>query len=297
MAIQAEIWVQDFVENLFPNDQFSAYAVNHDAQVVEGAVVHVPGAGSVPTVVKNRTTYPATVGARTDTDLTYTLAEFSTDPVHLRNAERFELSYDKRMSLIGEHIAVLRQSIHDDLLLAWVGTATGLGALPAAQVLQTTGTLVGGKRQPLLADLIRIKREMDRANVPDDGRYLLMSPDLYNDLFNITDLLNAENMGRETLPNGVVAQVLGFNVLKRSYTPIYDAALAVRPKGAAPAGTDRQSAIAWSRYSVSRALGEVSFFERVDDPTYYGDIYSAAVRAGGMRLRNSGVFALVQANS
>jgi hypothetical protein len=54
--------------------------------------------------------------------------------------------------------------------------------------------------------------------------------------------------------------------------------------GAAPAGTDRQSAIAWSRYSVSRALGEVSFFERVDDPTYYGDIYSAAVALPALAL-------------
>ncbi len=296
MAIQAEIWVQDFVENLMPNNQFSAYAVSHDAHVVEGAIVHVPGAGAVPSVTKNRSSYPASVGARTDTDITYSLAEYSTDPVHLRNAEKFELSYDKRMSLIGEHIAVLRQVIHDELLHAWVGTATGLGALPAGNIIQTTGTLVSGKRQPALADIVRLRRDMDRANIPDEGRVLLCSADLYNDLFN-SDLTDHEVITREGLPDGVVAQLLGFNVLKRSYTPIYDGALAVKAKGATPAATDRQSMIAFSRYSVARALGEVSFFERVDDPTYYGDIYSAAVRAGGVRLRNAGVMVLVQANS
>ena len=297
MAIQAEIWVQDFIENLFPNNQFSAFAVSHDAHVVEGSIVHVPGVGTAPAVEKNRASFPAMVSARADTDITYTLAEYTTAPVHLRHAEKYELSYDKRMSIVGEHIAVLRQAIHDDLLHAWVGTATGLGALPAANIVQTSGNLANGKRLPVIADLIKIKREMDRANVPDEGRYLLMSPDLYNDLFSIPEILQHEGGRFRSLPDGVVASLLGFHVLKRSYTPVYDGALAVKAKTATPAATDRQSAIAFSRYAVARALGEVNFFERSDDPTYYGDIYSAAVRAGGGRLRQPGVMVLVQANS
>jgi hypothetical protein len=296
MGIQTEVWRQDIVENLFPSNQFSNYATNHDMHVLEGALVHIARAGAKPTVVKNRTQLPAAVGTRTDTDLQYALSEYSTNPVYLKNTQKYELSYDMRMSIMGEHIAALRETIHDELLLAWVGEAEGLGELPTQNLLQSTGTNVGGKNRIVLDDLLRIKQRMDKANVPDEGRCLLLPPELYGDLFNIPEMLNIEAMGRTTLPKGVVAQVLGFNIVQRSYTPVYDDELAIKPRNANVAGTDRLSAVAWSRYSVSRALGEVQLYERVDDPTYYGDIYSASVRAGGIRLRNEGVYVLVQGN-
>lgn len=292
MPIQTEIWRQDIVENLFPANAFSQFAVNHDANVLEGAVVHIPRAGAAPSVTRNRSTFPAAVTTRTDTDLNYQLTEYSTDPVHLKNVERYELSYDKRMSILGEHISALREIVHDDLLHTWVGNG-----LPAGNIVQTSGTLVGGKRDVVLADILKIKNAMDKANILEEGRYLLMPPDLYNQLFSVADLVNAEILGRHNLPGGQHTQVLGFTILRRSYTPILDAALAVKVKGAAPVATDRQSCVAWSRYSVARALGEVNLFETVNDPLYYGDIYSAQVRAGGIRLRPSGVYMLAQANS
>lgn len=296
MALQVEIWRQDIVENLFPNNQFSAYATSHDMHVVEGAIVHIPKAGARPTVVRNRASVPATVGTRTDVDLSYTLTEYSTDPVYIKEAQKYELSYDLRMAILGEHLAALREAMHDDLLHYWLGTATGLGALPAGNVIQTTGTLTSGKRLITTNDIIALKNAMDKANIPDEGRYLLLPPDLYNQLFTSADMINAEIMGRHNLPAGIITQVLGFNVLKRSYTPVYDNALAIKAKGAAPVATDRQSAVAWSRFAVSRALGQVELFEDLGSPTYYGDVYSTLVRAGGIRLRNEGMYALVQAN-
>ena len=46
-----------------------------------------------------------------------------------------------------------------------------------------------------------------------------------------------------------------------------------------------------------RALGQNDFFENLNDPLYYGDVYSTLVRAGGRVRRNDGygVAALVQA--
>lgn len=56
------------------------------------------------------------------------------------------------------------------------------------------------------------------------------------------------------------------------------------------------AALAWHEQSVCRALGEVKMYSNEDDPTYYGDIYSFLVRAGGRRMRNdgAGVLAIVQ---
>ena len=53
------------------------------------------------------------------------------------------------------------------------------------------------------------------------------------------------------------------------------------------------------RQFIHRAQGEVKAFESEGDPTYYGDIYSFLVRAGGRILRSDskGVAALVQGTS
>lgn len=297
MAIQREIWVQDIVENLFPANSFSNYAVQQDAFVLEGRVVHQPAAGLRPTVVKNRAVFPGPVSQRTDTELNYTLTEYSTDPVLLRNAEKYELSYDKRMSILGEHIASLRDAIHTDLLQGWLDNVQGLGQLPFENIVETSGDLVLGKRKVVLADLLKVKQKMDKANLPDEGRYLLFPPELYNELFSLPEIIQAETMGRATLPEGIVSQVLGFNVLKRGTTPLFNDGLDLKPQDEPLDPSDRLCIVAWSRYSVSRALGEVQLYESSDDPLYYGDVYSASVRAGGIRLRQEGVYAIVQAIS
>ncbi len=73
MAIQKEIW-QDHIEgNLFKNNEFLLASTDVGQYVLQGKVVHIPQAGALPTVVKNRTVIPATVVQRTDTDITYTL--------------------------------------------------------------------------------------------------------------------------------------------------------------------------------------------------------------------------------
>ena len=59
------------------------------------------------------------------------------------------------------------------------------------------------------------------------------------------------------------------------------------------------AALAWHEQSVCRALGKVKAFEKEGDPTYYGDIYSFLVRAGGRIMRKDlkGVAALVQGDT
>ena len=56
------------------------------------------------------------------------------------------------------------------------------------------------------------------------------------------------------------------------------------------------AALAWHDQAVCRALGDVEAFENERDATYYSDIYSFLVRAGGriMSKDSVGVYALVQ---
>ena len=77
-----------------------AFAMNADSFVLAGKVVHIPNAGNKPGVQKNRSSLPATITQRTDIDITFPLDEFTSDPVKITNAEKYELSYDKRESVI-----------------------------------------------------------------------------------------------------------------------------------------------------------------------------------------------------
>ena len=96
--------------------------------------------------------------------------------------------------------------------------------------------------------------------------------------------------------NGIVGKLFSFNVMTRSAVALYDATKAKKAWSADGAKTDLAAGLAWHDQSVCRALGDVMTFENEGDPTYYGDIYSFLVRAGGRILRSDGrgVMAIVQ---
>ena len=87
MAIQKEIWEKSIVEGLFAPNSFLSKAFNADEYVEAGKIVHIPQAGAASKVEKNRTSLPATVKQRTDTDKTFELAAFTTDPVLIPDAD------------------------------------------------------------------------------------------------------------------------------------------------------------------------------------------------------------------
>src|SRR5580704_3658585 len=133
MAIQKEIW-QDHIEgNLFKNNEFLLASTDAGQYVLHGLVVHIPQAGATANVAVNRSSLPATVVQRTDTDVTYTLDEYTTDPILIPNAEILELSYNKRESVLSEYEASLRQTMADNILIDWAPTAS------TGTVIRTTG--------------------------------------------------------------------------------------------------------------------------------------------------------------
>ena len=81
-------------------------------------------------------------------------------------------------------------------------------------------------------------------------------------------------------------------MLFRSYRFAVDGT--IKDYGADGAATDLAGGLAWQRDSLSRALGEVIMFDSVDNPLYYGDIYSFLVRVGGAirRYDKKGVYAI-----
>jgi Phage capsid protein len=301
MAIQKEIW-QDHIEgNLFKNNEFLLASTDAGQYVLQGKVVHIPQAGAAATVVKNRSSIPATVVQRGDTDVTYTLDEYTTDPILIPNAESFELSYNKRESVLAEYEASLRQTVADNLLIDWcpsgaIGTVIRTtGSNTATHLAGTTGT----RKKFTVNDLKYAQLQLNKQNVPMEGRYALISADMFQQL---TDDMSATQYrdfsAAYDVKDGVLGRLFGFNIMMRGGVATYnnDASPLVNPYGASANATDNDGVLCWQVGAVERALGQITFFERIGDPTFYGDVYSVSVRMGARIRRNDakGIIAIVQ---
>ena len=301
MAIQKEIWINDIVGNLFKANPHLNHAMNADQFVLQGKVVHIPNAGTKPNVEKNRSTLPATVVQRTDIDITFPLDEFTSDPILIPNADKYELSYDKRMSVISEQASALAEIVGDWFFRYWAAEG-------AANITRTTGAATAahygtGNRQLItLADVKNVQKLFNKNNIPQEGRYASLDADTMDQF---TEGLNVSQYRDFAAAydgkNGVLGKLYGFTFLDpRSTVLRYTNAAtpAVRDPGSEAAATDNGGSLFWHKDSVIRALGTNEMFEKIGDPTFYGDIYSVLVRAGGRVRRNDhrGVVALVQAS-
>ena len=105
---------------------------------------------------------------------------------------------------------------------------------------------------------------------------------------------------------GEIRMLYGFEIIVTPVMPTWNSAgtPVVQSFGYAGATTDCDGVLCYQKDCVEMALGEIKFFENTNDPTYYGDVYSALVRMGGRKrydsatipvaIREAGVVAIVQ---
>ncbi|WP_080058974.1 phage capsid protein [Spirosoma aerolatum] len=302
MALEKEIWRTDIVSNLYKDNDFMKYATIADQYVLAGKVVHIPNANSASGVVKNRSSLPASVTKRTDIDVTYALDEYTTNPVLIPNIDDIQLSYDKRQSVMQEDRAALNQLVAEWMLRSWAPTV-------AAQYLRTTGAAVvgaangatGNRKGLTKEDVRKARTKLNKQNAPKDGRVALIPSDQMDFLLSDSDLLKRDYAGEIDMKGGVISRLFGFELLERSTVLEYDNATTpvVQDPGASGAAANNQAALFWHPFAVERALGTVDIFSHEGAPTYYGDILSFLLMAGGRQRRNdgAGIVAVIEAAS
>lgn len=305
--IPVQVFRDYIIEKLRKVNPFLAFAIIETAFVLGGAVVHIPNAGASPTVVKNRSTFPATAVQRTDSFVTYALNVFTTTPTFVTWHEENEISYDKTDSVLNDHVQTLMEAVGDDILYAWVtgiksdGTAD---SIPAANIIKTTGAAVavtedgqtGTRKAFTYTDLANAQAKMNKMNVPKSDRYALLESYQYQQLINsLSSNQMAAFQQTADIANGIVGRLAGFNILERSSVLAFNDNVPVAP-GTALSANSCLGALCWQKDSVALALGDIKPFQDDDNPQYYGDIFSAAVKAGGRCRRQdwAGVIAIVQ---
>ena len=284
MALNKEIWVNTLIEDFWPDNSFVQKSVDHSAYVNDKSV-HVPNGGAAPTIHKNLSEFPASISQRVDADLSYDLDKYYSEPILVQQLDLVELSYDKRTSILKQSKTALQQAVIADLIKNWASKkgsiVTTSGSATEAHI---HATATGMRNAMTRADVLKVKKVMDADDVPAEGRSILLDAEMYNQLLNsLTSAETVNFLAGADPAKGIIGQFMGFEFYMRS-SVLVTAAGGTLKTGAA-AATDCGAGLAWHEESVSRALGSVETFEKEKDPTYYGDIMSFAMRAGGTGIR------------
>lgn len=292
MAVNKEMWRPDIIESLFKSNQFLNRAFNADEYVVGGSIVHIPQAGSPSNVVRNRSTVPATAVKRTDTDIVYTLDEYTTDPRLITDIDKKELSYNKRLSVINEDMGALMETAGDNMLYRWTANVPSGNKIPSTGAAATaTAPGATGTRKILVeADIRSAQALLNKQNIPAEGRVMILTADALNNLMSDNSLKYAFQQV-VNLKDGSVGRLYGFDLYVRSTVIRETTAGVVKLPEAANAVDDNEGILFYHEGAVERALGNIDIFDNPNRAEFYGDLISFLLRLGGRNRRadNKGI--------
>lgn len=297
MALEVEIWQKDIEGNLYANNEFLTQSKDESGSVLGGRVVHIAQAGAASGVKRNRSVFPAPVIKRADTDIVYVLDEYTSNPITIPNIETVQLSYDKRQSVITEDQAKLEEVMANEMANKWSGLATDNNVILRTSGAGRAAIVAGGtglRKALTVTDILNASKALDKQNITRKGRFALLTPDMETDI--VTDPMFTANPAWFSMwqATGQIPNFAGFQFYVRSASPVY-AANAATIRGydddgilTGTAVTDCASALFWQKDCVEKAKGTIKFFGRVDDPQYFGDIYSFLCMMGGRKRRADG---------
>lgn len=297
MGVQKEIWHEFIMENFYAENPHLAVATNVSGNVINGKIVHIPQAGTTSGGEKNRTVFPAGIVTRGDSDVTYALDDYSTNPVRIPNIEQYEVSYDKKKSVLDNDRAAMSEFIGTDIFYKWTN------GLPSGNVVRTTGANADasapgatGTRKSFERKNLKKARSIISNQVKSirDNLYAFVPIDMLDQLGESLDKVNY--LTEEEKRSGIVAKLDGFKVIPITTRLVADASGAIKAVGAVSASTDNEVIVCFSADSVEFAMGDMDMFSDEKNPQYFSDIYSFQQRYGGRRRRsdNKGIVTIVQ---
>lgn len=313
----AELLVRQFTKEiqpkLYPGSSWLSRSINDD-QYVNVNTVELAHSGADPAVVVDRVVVPAQISKRTDTATNYNLEELTTDPTNLGDSEALTIAYNKRQSILDQHMNVQRKKWGTRALYKWAAGAdstriiasTGSTRVPGGSTngqapegvtpVAQTGTRkafiendIVGMQQMFFAD--DVQNELETIN-----GVAIITPAQYADLIKLDNFKRADAYGVSNIPNGVVRRAYGFDFYVRSHVVSLAADNTLRAEGVVGVATTQDCAIFYSPSYVRRALGSVKVFINADDATTYGSVFSTLVRFGAKAARNDnkGIYLLYE---
>lgn len=312
--VPQEYWVSYIIEKLYKSNPHMRLAVSEDKFVKGGSIVYIPQAGAKPNVVKNRSSLPAAAVQRGDTAVFYPLDTWSTDPTNITFDEANEISYAKQDSVLGDHTSTLAEAAGDEILYNWVrgfkpavGGGSTVEFIPVNRIIRTTGAdtdvnaedgQTGQRKALTYKEFSKAQAKFNKDGVPKEERYAIVESFMFEQLMDslTTNQMHAFEQTAD-LKNGILGKLYGFTILDRSSVLAFSQSTnEPNVPGQALEESDNLGVLLWQKNSVAISMGETKLFQDLDNPLYYGDIYSGIVKMGGRCRREDwkGMAVIVQ---
>jgi hypothetical protein len=307
MALNKELWLGTIEEQLFKNDEFLNIVGQDHSAYVNNRTVHIPQAGSNPTISKNLTVFPAPIGTRNDVDLSYNIDLFYSQPIRIGIDETQYLSYDKRMSVLSSHLKKMRNVIGNNTLYSWAasGSSTQVRTSGAVSATALSPGATGTRKVPKLQDFYDASAILDAQDLnPADKRYAIIPSAMYWQLLADTNISKyLEWGGSAVAPEGKVPMLAGITLLKRASVVVFDntgtpVIKTVNDEGtpSTTATSDNMAISVISESYVTKAVGNIDVYTLENDPSYYGNILSVTVAQGAAKMKTNqeGIVQIIQ---
>lgn len=285
-GLNKEIWLDVLMEGFYGDDSWLMDLRDFDA-FVDNDKINLAEAGINPDVLINNTTYPIPIADRTDTAISIELDRFDTENTSIKFANLVELAYDKLKSVLFGHRQALRMSFMQKAAHA-IAPAADSEFTP---VLTTTGADDGsGYKKMTFDDLLEAQARLDQAEVPEEGRVILLSVKHRKHLKAEDRALYKEMMSDK--------EIYGFEIRKLAdkRLPFYDTADDTKEAfGAVPAATAQVASVFFHKDEVCRAKGTVDMFYAEPEPRYRQHEIGFAMRGIVLPIRDKGIGSIYQA--
>jgi hypothetical protein len=201
MAIQKELWLPRIEENLFQKYELLSTFASDDSIYANNKTIHLPSAGTTPSITKGNGVYPVAIGERTDQEVTYDLTNYEIGPIRLGWADQLQLSYDKSQSITNDFMGGLGDRVIREMLVSFYHRTAGTYVETTGATATAHSPSATSNRHALTgANVLSAALILDKQQIPMSDRFLLLDATMFYQL--LTDMnCTAERV--EVNPNGL----------------------------------------------------------------------------------------------
>lgn len=300
MALNVELWMPVIQENLYKGVEFIKKVATDDSMYKNGKTIHIPSAGTAPSVTKGNTTYPVTVTERTDQEVTYDLTNYEVGPMRVNGLiDLQQLSYDKAASVVNDMLGVTSDRLAREFMLGYYHYTAGQAVITSGGAVAAHAPSATGNRKLITgADVRNAAKIMDGQLVPSTDRYLILDSEMFYQLQE--DFAYGTYRPELSVVDGLTIlskPIYGFTVIMM---PVVGYSVvttnAAKAYGAAGATTDNAFGLAIQKSCASFCMEDISVLTQEKDPTYFADLISAQAYAGAKyrRYDKKGIVPIIQ---
>lgn len=278
-----EIFTAIILSLFYPDGAWLQELTNMD-HMVDNNTINLAECGADPEVYVDNSVYPLQPKQRTDKGIVIALSTFDTEPTHVTNVDEMETNYKKCESVATQHVNVLRAKASQSAAYS-IAPVKDTTTTP---VLATSGAAkADGTKALTFDDILDLQARFDEAELPEEGRIILLCPAHMSDLRKEDKVLYKDILKEK--------EVYGFKLYKYTRNPKYNPTTGEKmPYGSA---TGNIASIAFLKSEVMRAMGTIEGEPERHFALWRGWILGFQMRFVAMPFRSTGLGAIYSAKA